>query len=311
MREVCQTFASESPKRFLDCTFGGGGHSTAVLDANLENTVVGVDRDGRAIERGQHVLERYAPRLTLIHSPFGDLLSKLNGQHFDGVLADLGFSTDQMREGRGFSFADQDALDMRMDERSGSSAEDLVNSFTQQELYVVLKKGGVGQEAKGVARAIVEARPISKATQLAAIVQRAIPSSRSRPQRVHPATVVFQAFRIAVNDELGEIERLMTAIPSIVCDGGRCAIITFHSLEDRIVTSTMRSWAAGPQWSASSPIGHAVGAERRGRLITRKPICADEIEIDANPSARSAGLRVFEFAGKQDWKFAEFCVSEN
>jgi len=296
-REVVELLGAAEGGDFLDCTLGGGGHTQAILEANPANRVTALDRDTRAVERVRGRLADFSARLTVTHAPFSRAGELFAAESFDGVLADLGLSTDQLREGRGFSFADTGPLDMRMDESVGGSAAELVNTLPERELFVILKRGGAGSEARAVARAIVRARPIATPAQLAEVVAAAARPFVGHDKHIHPATVVFQAIRMAVNDELGEIERLLGAMPRLVRRNGRAAVITFHSLEDRLVTQTMRRWQGGGEFSALMP-GRDLPAASLGELVTRKPILPSAGEISQNPSARSARLRVFRFSGR-------------
>jgi len=295
VREVVELLEAGRGGDFLDCTLGGAGHTRAILAASPEARVWALDRDRRAIERARRALGDELGRVTVTQGRFSEAGSVYADRRFDGVLADLGLSTDQLREGRGFAFSEDAPLDMRMNEADTLTAHDLVNTSTEQELFVLLRKGGVGNEARAVARAIVRERPIETTRALAAIVVRVVPSSRGRSgeKKSHPATVVFQALRIAVNDEFGEIERLLAAVPALVKPGARTAIITFHSLEDKLVTETMRRWEGGGEYSAQWP--GAYRPEPLGRLVTRKPVVAGGDEVARNPSSRSARLRVFRF----------------
>lgn len=291
VREVLEALGASAGGRFLDCTLGGAGHTAAILESHPDNQVVALDRDARAIERAGRRLGNFAGRFTLIHRSFSELAEIPELGVFDGVLADLGISTDQLKEGRGFSFGDHDSLDMRMNEQQGVTAAELVNTLGEQELFVMLREGGVGPEAREVARAIVRARPISSGAALADAVRSASRKKRS----IDPATVVFQALRMRVNNELGEIGELMGVVPGLAHRGTRLAVITFHSLEDKAVVGVMRGWQAGDDAPAWYP-----GARERvriGRVVHRKPVLPSEDEISANPSARSARLRVFEFEG--------------
>jgi 16S rRNA (cytosine1402-N4)-methyltransferase len=287
--EVLQSLEADKGGMFLDCTFGGGGHTRAILEANAENQVTAIDRDIRAVERGAPDVAKYAPRLRLIHGSFSQLPKLLAGASFDGILADLGLSTDQIREGRGFSFNDQNSLDMRMNEEDPLTAKDLVNTVGEQELFVLLKEGGVGAKAREIARAIIRARPIENAKALSAAINK-IPQGKGT---TNPSTVVFQAIRISINKELEEIETLMAKVPGFVKSGGRVSIITFHSLEDKAVTKVMRSWEGADDLPALWPGRHET--KKLGHAVTKKPLTPSEEEVAENPSARSARLRVFKF----------------
>ena len=296
LEEVVESFRPLMPGMFLDCTLGGGGHTKAILEAHPQNRVTALDRDSRAIERSIEIRSRYADRFAAVHAPFSAIKTLFSTHRFNGVLADLGVSTDQLKEGRGFSFRDDAPLDMRMDERQEISAGDIVNSFSEQKLFVLLKQGGVGQEARRVARAIVNGRPFARAIDLGTAVSEVLRGEASK-SGAHPATVVFQAIRIAVNTEIGELEAFLEAAPNCIHPGGRLSVITFHSLEDRIVTSKMRQWEGSEQAPAWWPGGSA--GKKLGRCVSRKAVVPSAQEIDANPSSRSARLRVFEFLNER------------
>lgn len=290
LNEVVEGLRAFQGGDYLDCTLGGCGHAAAILEAHFSNTVVGCDRDMRAVLRGK---ERFKdePRAEVRQADFGKLLSEFSGRRkFDGILADLGLSSFQLGEQRGFSFQD-DLLDMRMDEESGVSATTVVNEYNLQELLMVLKRGGMRQDAKRVANAIVRARPILSAKQLAQVVSEVLFDERNR----HPATVVFQAIRIEVNDELGQISKLLEAVPQLANPGCRFAAISFHSLEDMSVTKQLRRWSSGsttPAYMRTAPEEQSLGS-----LITKKAIVPSASEVALNPAARSARLRIFEFKG--------------
>ena len=295
LSEVLHELAAERPGAFLDCTFGGGGHTRAILEANTENRVFAFDRDPSAVERGAELVKQYAGRLVLAQGCFSELADLLVEQTFDGVLADLGVSTDQLFANRGFSFYDTDDLDMRMDQSAGASASELLNTLPQSELNRLLREGGVGTEASYIAGAVLKARPIESARQLADLVSRVV--GHRWKKSTHPATVVFQALRIAVNSERSEVDSLLELLPAIANPGCRVAIITFHSLEDRWVTGQLRAWAQGDTTPARLR-GGALGLNdpaRLGELGELFGATAKEEEVEGNPSARSARLRSFLF----------------
>jgi 16S rRNA (cytosine1402-N4)-methyltransferase len=216
----------------------------------------------------------------------------LSDEKFDGIVADLGISTDQLKENRGFSFNDSAELDMRMDESDGRTAYWVVNETRERELFETLKRGGVGREARAIAAAIVRSRPIKTTRELSALINQTVPGNKEK--KVNPSTVAFQAIRMAVNEELESIERFLDGVTDFVKPGGRLAVITFHSLEDKVVANRMRSWEGGEfsaMWPGSKP------QKPRGRVVERKAIKPSEAEIAANPSSRSARLRAFEFYG--------------
>lgn len=295
--EVIECLRASSGGFFLDCTFGGGGHSAAILRSHENNRVLAVDRDGSAVARAGNHADFQGDRLQVVKGTFSSLPTLVRGQRFNGVVADLGISTDQLRGARGFSFSDCQALDMRMDASQERTADEIVNTFSEQELFVLLKEGGVGREARLVARAIVQARPIRDTQQLSQVVSRAAAGHTSK-RAIHPATVTFQAIRMAVNDELGELRALLDAVPALTLPSARVAIITFHSIEDRLVTRTMRDWQRGqdaPAWWPGAGTQRAGQKRPLGKLIQQKPILPGPDEIAANASARSARLRAFEF----------------
>ena len=242
LREVVEQLQAERGGMFLDCTFGGGGHTRALLDASPESWVVAFDRDRRALERAQRWAGEYGDRLTLIHSAFSEVADLVGSNRFDGILADLGMSTDQLYEGRGFSFSDEGPLDMRMDESAPMTAQDFVNSASERDLYIALAEGGVGTTARQLARTMVSQRPFSSAKQLADVV-RSSHLGKKGTSKAHPATVVFQALRMKINREREEIQALLEAAPQLVKgQGSRLAVITFHSVEDTLVAREMRRW---------------------------------------------------------------------
>jgi len=292
LKEVIEVLKANIGGEFLDCTLGGGGHTLAILEANEANNVVAIDRDQRAIERTTHRLNKFGPRLRVIHGNFAKIDSVLSDEKFDGIVADLGISTDQLKENRGFSFNDTSELDMRMDESEGRTANWVVNETDERELFELLKQGGVGREARAVAAAIVRSRPISTPKELSAVINKVVPGNKEK--KVNPSTVAFQAIRIAVNQELEAIERFLDGVTDFVKPGGRLAVITFHSLEDKVVANRMRSWEGGEfsaMWPGSKP------NKPRGRMVERKAVKPSEAEMAANPSSRSARLRTFEFFG--------------
>ncbi len=282
---------------YLDATFGGGGYAEAILRAAC-CTVWAIDRDPDAIARGASLAARFPGRLHLIHGAFGDMLELLAAQGvttLDAVVFDLGVSSFQLDQpARGFSFRADGPLDMRMD-RTGPSAADLVNRLAERELADLLHELGEERAARRIARAVVRARaeaPIETTGALAAIIRAVVPPDRSG---INPATRSFQALRIRVNDELGEIARGLDAASRLLAGGGRLVIISFHSLEDRIVKRFMAE-AAGraPAPSRYDPRGLTRRATPGFRLLTPRAVRPGEAEIRTNPRARSARLRVLQ-----------------
>jgi 16S rRNA (cytosine1402-N4)-methyltransferase len=294
MNEVVEALALRDGGRYLDGTFGAGGYTTAMLD-RAQCQVIAIDRDPDAIAAGRALAERYAPRLRLIEGRFGDMAELLSGEDVNGVTLDLGVSSMQFDQAeRGFSFRNSGPLDMRM-EKNGPSAADLVNTTEEAELADIFWRYGEERKSRRVAHAIVERRRekhIETTGELAEIVRRAVgPSARDESD---PATRAFQALRIAVNDELGELERGLAAAESVLAPGGRLAVVSFHSLEDRAVKEFVRARAG----RTPSPSRHAPprGEERIATLhdLSRKPVLPSAEEISANPRSRSARLRVAE-----------------
>lgn len=292
LNEVIEALGARSGGMFLDCTFGGGGHTRAILDASPDSWVVAMDRDARALERGSRWASAYGDRLDLVHAPFSKVAEAASGRVFDGVLADLGMSTDQLVEGRGFSFADTGPLDMRMDESAGMTAADFVNTSSEREIFLALAEGGVGKNARAIARTLVFHRPFTSPKALADAVKASQLGKRSQ-SHVHPATVVFQALRMHINDELGEVKKLLDAAPSVTKQGGKLAVITFHSVEDRAVASRMREWESAGSYPAN---WRGIRAEKRiGRVVNKGAEKPSDEEVSRNPASRSARLRVFQF----------------
>lgn len=296
-REVVEALRPRDGGRYLDGTFGAGGYSSILLD-RARCQVIAIDRDPDAVAAGQALAERYAPRLRLIEGRFGDMVELLSAEgveEVDGVALDLGVSSMQFDQAeRGFSFRASGPLDMRM-ERNGRSAADLVNEADEAELVDILWRYGEERKSRRVARAIVAARRhkrIETTSELADIVRRAVgPQGRDESD---PATRTFQALRIAVNDELGELERGLAAAEQVLAPGGRLAVVSFHSLEDRAVKEFVRNRAGRtPGPSRHAPPRSAQHAATFADL-TRKPVVPTEAEVATNPRSRSARLRVAE-----------------
>ncbi|MBV9653873.1 MAG: 16S rRNA (cytosine(1402)-N(4))-methyltransferase RsmH [Acetobacteraceae bacterium] len=294
LAEMLAHLAPRAGGIYLDGTFGGGGYAEAILDA-ARCTVWAIDRDPDAIARGAALAARYPGRLHLLHGRFGSLLSLLAESGvttLDGVVLDLGVSSFQLDEAaRGFSFRADGPLDMRM-ERDGPTAADLVNTLPEAELADTLFELGGERLSRRIARAIVAARqaaPITGTVQLAAIVRRVVPADKSG---IDPATRSFQALRIRVNDELGEIERALAQAAQMLATAGRLVVVSFHSLEDRVAKRFMLA-AAGraPAPSRHDPTGLNRPPEPRFRLLTPRAVRPGQAEIARNPRARSARLR--------------------
>lgn len=295
--EVIRLLVPHDGGIYLDGTFGGGGYAEGLLDA-ATCTVWAIDRDPEAIIRGATLAARFQGRLHLIEGQFGDMLSLLAraGVHaLDGVVLDLGISSFQLDDpARGFSFRADGPLDMRMG-KHGTTAAELVNTVAEGELADILYQFGEERAARRIARAIVKARteaPITTTSGLAGIIRSVVPPDRSG---IDPATRSFQALRIRINDELGEIERALTAVAQLLLPGGRLVVVAFHSLEDRIVKRFMTD-AAGRAGAPSrhDPRGLLQRAAPRFRLLTPRALRPTDAETAANPRARSARLRALE-----------------
>jgi 16S rRNA (cytosine1402-N4)-methyltransferase len=281
--EVLQHLRPERGGLFVDCTVGLGGHARALLEAGATR-VIGLDRDLDAIAGARETLASFGDRVELVHADYraiDDVLDERQWTRVDGALADLGVSSLQFdAPGRGFSFQRDEPLDMRMDQSGGDTAADLVARSTERELADAIFQYGEERFSRRIARAIVEARHDTAVTttgRLASIVRRAIP--RRGPMRIDPATRTFQALRIWVNRELDGLDTFLEAAARRLRAGARLVVITFHSLEDRIVKHTLRG------------LEHR---EPRVKVLTKKPIVATDEEVRQNPRARSAKLRAAE-----------------
>ncbi len=286
--------------RYIDATVGGGGHAAGILAAlSSDGYLLGLDRDPVAVEtaRARLAADNARARIVLVHSSFGYLekVARDNGcVPADGVLFDLGLSSLQLADsGRGFAFATDGPLDMRFDPaKGGDTAADLVNYLSVEELTALLFRYGEEKQARRIAEAMVDARPLYTTGELAALVKQAVGGGR-RHRRIHPATQTFQALRIAVNDELGVLEAALPQAVEILAPGGRLAVISFHSLEDRLVKRFLRRESRDCVCPPELP---ACVCDHRAmlRLIARKPIRPATDEVAANSRARSALLRVAE-----------------
>jgi 16S rRNA (cytosine1402-N4)-methyltransferase len=282
------------PGLYLDATFGAGGYTRSIL-AHPGTRVLALDRDPDAIAAGAGLTQEFGDRLILEQARFGDLdvvAARLGLADFDGVVLDIGVSSMQLDEaGRGFSFRSDGPLDMRM-EQSGPTAADLVNGADAERLADILYYYGEERQARRIARAIVNDRtstPFTTTRQLAGLIARLVPA---RPTDIHPATRTFQALRIAVNDELGELVRALAAAERVLQPGGRLAVVSFHSLEDRIVKQFLAARSGRGQTRSRLLPGEPDLPPPSFQVAGRQPIVPSEAEMRANPRARSAKLRV-------------------
>lgn len=285
---------------YLDGTLGGAGHSSQIARRLTEGgRLIGVDRDRTALAAAKERLAPYADRVTLVHSNFAEIdaiLDSLGIPAVDGMLFDLGVSSPQLDDAlRGFSYMADAPLDMRMDKDDALTAGEVVNTWPQGELRRILYDYGEERYAPQIAAAICRARekaPVETTLELVDIIRSAMPAQALR-EKQHPAKRSFQAIRIAVNDELGAVSRMMQAAVGRLNPGGRLAVITFHSLEDRIVKSEMQQAARGCTCPPEFPVC-VCGKKPLVKLVTRKPIVSGPAELEENPRARSAKLRVAE-----------------
>ncbi len=284
---------------YVDGTLGGAGHSSQIAKRLTTGRLIGIDRDPVALKAAGERLAPYADRVTLVHSNFCEIaqvLEDLNVEGVDGILLDLGVSSPQLDDGsRGFSYMADAPLDMRMNSEDTLSAYDVVNSWSFEELKRILFDYGEERYAPKIASAICkkrEEKPIETTLELVDVIRGAMPAQALR-EKQHPAKRSFQAIRIAVNDELGSVEKVMKDAIPCLNHGGRLAVITFHSLEDRIVKTAMASAAKGCTCPPSFPVC-VCGKKPQVQVITRKPIVSTDEELERNPRARSAKLRVCE-----------------
>ncbi len=282
---------------YLDGTVGGGGHAYQILAKTVpDGMLIGIDADDDALAESRCILKPFGSRKILVKGNFadiGEILTELNIKKVDGILLDLGVSSHQLETAeRGFSFSLDGRLDMRMDRSRGPSAYDLVNTSSDNELERIMREYGEEARAGRIVRAISARRkisPIKTTVELAAIVARALPAQLAR-KRIHPATKTFQALRIAVNDELSNLHKVINCGIDVLNKGGRFSIISFHSLEDRIVKNLFRSWERGCICPPDFPVC-VCNRSPRLKVLTRRPITPEKIEFEANPRIRGAKLR--------------------
>ncbi|HBL54482.1 MAG TPA: 16S rRNA (cytosine(1402)-N(4))-methyltransferase RsmH [Candidatus Lambdaproteobacteria bacterium] len=294
-------FAPEATQAILDCTLGGGGHSKRLLEKFPEATLFGIDRDGFAVKASTECLQRYTAQTRLNQANFSDLpsiFSKLGEPLFDYIVADIGLSSEQLaRPERGFSFMQEGPLDMRMDpDHQQITAANLLNNAGEQELISILRNYGEERFARKIVGKILASRhikPLESTTELTELISSSIPRKLQK-KGLNPATLTFQALRIAVNNELQELEDLLKQAPLRIKSGGRLAVISFHSLEDRIVKQQFRKWENPCVCPTDLPYC-ICGKKSLGRVLTRRPVNASKKEVADNPRSRSAHLRVFAF----------------
>lgn len=295
-----EVIAGLHPQRgsyFVDCTVGLGGHATAILEKiSPTGRLLGIDADPEAIKVSQDRLSDYGEAVTLVNDNFVNLEAICERYHFhpvDGILFDLGVSSLQLDTAeRGFSFHLDAPLNMRFDPGQGLTASDIVNSFSEQELSKLIERYGEERHSRRIARHIVQNRPIATTVELARLIEQ-VSGAPTRRGKIHPATRTFMALRIAVNNELQNLEQALNQTPNLLRPGGRLTVISYHSLEDRIVKQFMRSAASSclcPPGTVICRCGHVPTL----KLISRKVIKPTSLEIESNPRSRSAKLRIAE-----------------
>lgn len=283
----------------VDCTLGGAGHALATIKAiQPDGMLIGIDQDLDAIQHAEKILHPFKENVRLFHSNFSELPKILNANEIksvNSILLDLGFSLNQLKNGnRGFSFNKNEPLDMRMDIRNDLTAFKIINSFPESELINIFFKFGEEKFSRRIAKKIVEKRrtaPIHTSLELAQIITESIPAKNRFKARIHPATRIFQALRIVVNKELELLEKFMGIVPDLLIKGGRLCVISFHSLEDRIVKQALRKFEEGCTCPKDLPIC-LCGFVPQMKSVFRRPLIPTKEETTHNPMARSAKLRI-------------------
>lgn len=300
LEEAVRSLACKPGGVYVDGTLGGGGHAYEILKRTApDGKLIGIDADPEALAEAEQKLRPFGGRKILVKDNFSAMRSVLTGlglEKVDGILLDLGVSSHQFETAeRGFSFSLDAPLDMRIDPSGEVSAYDVVNTFSEKDLARIIREYGEEKMAGRIARAIGQRRriaPIATTGDLAEIIVKAMPSALRRG-KIHPATKTFQAFRIAVNEELRNLEKAMEDGIDLLASGGRFSIISFHSLEDRMVKETFRSWEKGCSCPADIPFC-VCGRPSKLKVLSRKPVVPDEEEVARNPRSRSAKLRTAE-----------------
>ena len=291
--EVLESFKDLDEGFVVDCTLGYGGHSEAILKTNLNIKHIGIDRDIEALNFSKERLAPFDSRFTLYKGKFSDVLPSLQETPIKGILADFGVSSLQLdKRDRGFGF-DSDVLDMRMDRDEEISAKEIVNGYSQEKLEYIFHHYGEVKEYKLLASAIVEARELKEFTSAKELSQIALDNLYRG--KIHPATLMFQGIRIEVNRELQEIELLLDVLEKSAPSGATVALITFHSLEDRLVKNRFKKWTTKCICDVHAIRCTCSRDNDLGKVITKKPIIASKDELKFNPRSRSAKLRVFRF----------------
>ncbi|MDY6823682.1 MAG: 16S rRNA (cytosine(1402)-N(4))-methyltransferase RsmH [Thermodesulfobacteriota bacterium] len=300
-QETVEFLNCEKGKVMADCTLGGAGHAAMIAERIMPGgTLIGIDRDEAALDHAGRVLAPYGTGVVLVHdnyANFVEILDDLGIRAVDGVLLDLGVSLYQIMEsGRGFSFGKNEPLDMRMDSSGGETAADIVNHASEAALCRIFREYGEERYAARIARRIVAERKadaIATSGRLADLVIRSYPPAERHKAKIHPATRVFMALRIAVNGELDNLKRFLETVMPVLASGARICILSFHSLEDRLVKQYMKWWAAACVCDKNIPVC-VCGKQQECRILTRKVRVPQAAEVAQNPQARSTKLRVAE-----------------
>ena len=298
-REVVATFENIQEGIIIDCTMGYGGHSSMLLDANPNIKLIAIDQDQTAIDFSRKRLEKYGERVEIRKGRFSevikDILCEVDPKEIKGLLADIGVSSLQLdQKERGFSY-ESDNLDMRMDKGAPLSASNVVNEYAKSELEKILLEYGELRNYKKIAAEIVNNRPFTSAKELSDKLKHLMP----RGKKIHPATLLMQAIRIEVNDELGELKSLLQSIEDAKLPHAKIAIISFHSLEDRIVKQTFAKWAKSCICPAEAMRCSCGNDHQLGKIMTKKPVTAQADELKANARSRSAKMRVFQMGSEE------------
>lgn len=293
-REVLEAFEGIDSGIIIDCTMGYGGHSSMILDANPNIKLIAIDQDQTAIDFSSERLKKYGDRVSIRKGRFSsvikDIINEVDIKDIKGVLADIGVSSLQLdQKDRGFSYESEN-LDMRMDKGAPLTAQEVVNNYSQHELEEILLEYGELRNYKKIASKIVQHRPFNSAKELS----EALKSDMPHGKKIHPATLLMQAIRIEVNDELGELKSLLKSLEEARFPNAIIAIISFHSLEDRIVKQTFSEWKKSCICPAQAMRCECGNDNQLGKIISKKPIMAKDDELKENVRSRSAKMRIFE-----------------
>jgi 16S rRNA (cytosine1402-N4)-methyltransferase len=299
-REVISAFEDIEDGIIIDCTMGYGGHSSMILEANPNIKLIAIDQDQTAIDFSTERLAKYGDRVSIRKGRFSnvikEILQEYDASEIKGLLADIGVSSLQLdQKARGFSY-ESDNLDMRMDKDAPLSAEVVVNEYTQDELEKIILEYGELRNYKKLAAAIVENRPFSSAKELSQTLKNDLP----RGKNIHPATLLMQAIRIEVNDELGELKSLLDSLSNAGLNSARIAIISFHSLEDRIVKQEFLKWKKSCICPSEAFRCECGNNHSLGKILTKKPLMAKDDELKENVRSRSAKMRIFQMGKKYE-----------